>query len=124
MSEPCSLDELSRKKCVPCEGGVPALSRAEAEAALKALPGWSLAEDAKSIRKEWLLRDFVAAVDLIGRIRDAAEADGHHPDLHLTRYRRLEAVLYTHAIEGLSENDLILAAKIEKLPKVLKEPKR
>lgn len=120
MKEVCSLDQLAGKKCVPCEGGVPALSRAEAEEALKALPGWELSADAKLIRKGWLMKDFVAAVDLIAKIKEIAEADGHHPDLHLTRYRSLAVELYTHAIGGLSDNDLILAAKIETLPKRLK----
>lgn len=116
----CSIDQLSAKKCKPCEGGVPALSQGQAEDYLKALPGWSLSADAKGIRREWVMKDFVSAVELIGRIKDTAEADDHHPDLHLTRYRRLVVELSTHAIGGLSENDFILAAKIEKLPKSLK----
>jgi 4a-hydroxytetrahydrobiopterin dehydratase len=122
MADACNLDELARKKCKPCEGGVPALSRSEAQAALKGLPGWALAADAKSISRELLMKDFPAAVDLIRRIAEVAEADDHHPDLHLTGYRKLKVELSTHAIGGLSENDLILAAKIEKLPKELKKP--
>lgn len=119
----CSLDQLATRTCVPCARGVPALARAAAEAALKVLPGWSLAADAKSIRKEWVMKDFAAAVDLVCDIKASAEAEGHHPDLHLTRYRRLSVILYTHAIGGLSDNDLILAAKIEKLPKRLQRKK-
>jgi len=115
------IGELARKKRVPCEGGVPLLTRAQAKELLRALPGWTLASNGKSIRKEWLMKDFVAAVRLIDRIKDVAEADGHHPDLHLTGYRRLAVELFTHAIGGLSENDFILAAKIEKLPKALKK---
>ena len=118
--ESCSLDELTRKKCRPCEGGVPALSRQEAEAYLGELKEWKLASDARSIRRDLLMKDFVAAVELIGGIRDVAEADDHHPDLHLTGFRKLAIELSTHAIGGLSENDFILAAKIEKLPKDLK----
>lgn len=116
----CSIDQLSVKKCKPCEGGVPALNQGQAEDALRALPGWSLSGDAKGMRREWVMKDFVSAVELIGRIKDVAEADDHHPDLHLTSYRRLTVELSTHAIGGLSENDFILAAKIEKLPKSLK----
>ena len=63
------------------------------------------------------MKDFVSAVDFIGRIKKVAERDGHHPDLHLVRYRRMSVVLYTHAIGGLSENDFILAAKIERVAK-------
>jgi 4a-hydroxytetrahydrobiopterin dehydratase len=66
------------------------------------------------------MEDFVAAVELIGKIKDVAEADDHHPDLHLTSFRKLMVELSTHAIGGLSENDFIVAAKIEKLPKKLK----
>ncbi|MBI3551885.1 MAG: 4a-hydroxytetrahydrobiopterin dehydratase [Elusimicrobia bacterium] len=121
MAQACNLDDLTKKKCVPCEGGIPALSGAQAQDFLKALPGWMLAEDAKSISKQWLMKDFVAAVELIGDIRNVAEADDHHPDLHLTGFRKLSVELSTHAIGGLSENDFILAAKIEKLPKELKK---
>lgn len=91
----------------------------QARKKLEALPGWTL-EGGKAIRKEWLMKDFVAAVELIDRIRDVAEADDHHPDLHLTGFRRLAVELSTHSIGGLSENDFIVAAKIERLPKALK----
>jgi 4a-hydroxytetrahydrobiopterin dehydratase len=96
------------------------LSREEAQVYLKKLPNWKLAPDAKSICCDFLMKDFLSAVELIGRIAELSEAEGHHPDLHLTGYRRLEIELSTHAIGGLSENDFILAAKIEKLPKSLK----
>jgi 4a-hydroxytetrahydrobiopterin dehydratase len=121
VAKSCGIGELARKKCVPCEGGVPRVPRAQAREFLNALPGWTLASNAKSIRKEWLMKDFIAAVTLINRIKDVAETDDHHPDLHLTGYRRLAVELFTHAIGGLSENDFILAAKIEKLPKALKK---
>ena len=121
MAAACTSGSLSRKTCVPCEGGVPKLARAQSKEFLKALPGWKLAADAKSIRKEWLMKDFSASVKLIDRIKTVAEADNHHPDLHLTGYRRFAVELFTHAIGGLSENDFILAAKIEKLPKALKK---
>lgn len=120
MAQQCSLDQWAGKKCVPCEGGVPALSREEAENYLRELKNWKLAADAKSIRCELLMKDFLAAVELIRRIAEVAEAEDHHPDLHLSGYRRLAIELSTHAIGGLSENDFILAAKIEKLPKSLK----
>lgn len=118
--EGCSLDELAGKKCVPCEGGVPALTAEQSKSCLPALPGWTLAADAKSLRRDYLMKDFMAAVDFIRRVAEIAEAEDHHPDLHLTGYRRLAVELSTHAIGGLSENDFILAAKIERLPKALK----
>jgi len=86
----CSLDLLVVKKCKPCEGGVDPLPKAQC---LK------------------YLRDRIAKV---------AQKENHHPDLHLTGYRKLRVELSTHAIGGLSENDFILAARIERLPKKLK----
>lgn len=108
---------LLKKKCVPCEGGVPRLFRVQAKAFLKETPGWKLAGNAKSIRKEYVMKDFLAAVKFVNRIADISERENHHPDIFLTRYRRLAISLYTHAIGGLSENDFILAAKIEKAAK-------
>ena len=109
-----------KKQCVPCEGGVPALSKKEALRYLKDLKGWTLSEDEKGIRSEFFMKDFMAAIELINRIAQLAEKEDHHPDIHLTGYRKLVIKLSTHAINGLSENDFILAAKIDKLPKKLK----
>lgn len=106
-----------KAKCAPC-GGAPPLTQKEAKAYLQDLPGWSLKSDGKAIRTEYTLKDFVFAVELIRRIAKLAESQGHHPDLHLTRYRHLAIELSTHAIQGLSENDFILAAKINRLPKI------
>ena len=97
-----------------------ALSPESVKDQLKRAPDWKLLPDGKTIRREWQMKDFPAAVDLIIGIRDLAEAMDHHPDLHLTGYRRLAAELSTHSIEGLSENDFVLAAQIEGLPKSLK----
>jgi 4a-hydroxytetrahydrobiopterin dehydratase len=83
---------------------------------LKKLAGWKLTEDGKRIRKEWTLKNFMAGIDFFNRCAELAEADGHHPDLHLVGYRNLAVELWTHAIGGLSENDFILAAKIDELP--------
>jgi 4a-hydroxytetrahydrobiopterin dehydratase len=97
------------------------LLRAEqAREKLRALPGWTLAEDGKSIRKEYLLEDFLAAVALVSALAPFAEAADHHPDLKLSRYRRLEVLLTTHDAGGVTEKDFALAAKIESLPKALK----
>ncbi len=92
----------------------------EAQAQLRQLPGWSLSADGKEIRREWVMKDFLAAVRLIKAIAETAEREDHHPDLHLTGYRKLMVALSTHSIGGLSKNDFILAAKIEDLPKDLK----
>jgi 4a-hydroxytetrahydrobiopterin dehydratase len=108
--------ELTKKKCKPCEGGVEAVSPAEAAEQVAALPGWKLSGDGKMIRKEWRLKDFSAGIDFFQRVAEVANAEDHHPDLHLTGYRNVAIELTTHAIKGLSENDFILAAKIDALP--------
>jgi 4a-hydroxytetrahydrobiopterin dehydratase len=116
----CTIDELKRKKCVPCEGGVPPVERQEAERLLEDLPGWSLTDDGIRIRREWVAKDFLSAMDFFHRVAELAEDEGHHPDLHLVGYRNVAIELWTHAIGGLSENDFITAAKIEELPVKLK----
>ena len=92
------------------------MSRDEAEAFLKAIPGWKMAGDGKSIRRDWRMRNFTAGLDFFNRVAALAEEEGHHPDLHLVGYRNLSIDLSTHAIGGLSENDFIVAAKIDRLP--------
>jgi 4a-hydroxytetrahydrobiopterin dehydratase len=114
------MSDLSQKKCVPCEGGIAPLSSEKAESYLKEFPDWKLLSDGKAIRADYLMKDFMAAVGLIQAVAQVAESEDHHPDIHLTGYRKLAIELSTHAIGGLSENDFILAAKIEKLPKELK----
>lgn len=115
MSLP-SLECLIVKKCVPCEGGVPPVSRADAEERLADLSGWRLTDDGIRIRREWEVKNFLVALEFFNQVAALAEADGHHPDLHLERYRHVTVELWTHAIGGLSENDFILAAKINQLP--------
>ena len=115
-----SFKELSQKRCRPCEGEIQPMSAEQARAYLQGLPAWQLSPDGKSISKTYVMKGFAAAVKLIDAICEIAEAEDHHPDLHLTGYRKLQVELSTHAIKGLSENDFILAAKIETLPKELK----
>jgi 4a-hydroxytetrahydrobiopterin dehydratase len=115
-----SAEELTRKKCVPCEGGVPKLTLDEAKAQLVSTPGWSLTDDGQRIRREWTVKNFMAGIDFFNKVAEVAEAEGHHPDLHLVGYRNVAIEIWTHAIGGLSENDFILAAKIDTLPVKLK----
>ena len=119
-----SLEELSKKQCEACHGDAQALPSAKVNEYLPSLPGWELSADGKSIARPFFMKDFLSAVRLIQRIAEIAEAQDHHPDIHLTGYRKLKIELSTHAIGGLSENDFILAAKIETLPKELKEQKK
>ena len=111
---------LTLKKCKPCESGCDILSAAEARTQVDKLSGWRLTHQDKRIRKDWTVKDFMAGVKFFDRIAKLAESEGHHPDLHLEGYRKLWIELSTHAISGLSENDLILAAKIDELPVDLK----
>lgn len=115
MSTP-TLNELTSKKCVPCEGGVPPLSPAEVAELVETVPGWSATEDGKRIRRTWTARNFVAGLRFFDKVGELAEEEGHHPDLHLQGYRNVAIELTTHAIGGLSENDFILAAKINDIP--------
>jgi 4a-hydroxytetrahydrobiopterin dehydratase len=108
--------ELLAKKCVPCEGGVPKLSRGEAEALLAGAPGWSIDDKAERISRSWTAKNFMAGIDFFSKVAALAEAEGHHPDLHLEGYRNLKIVNWTHAVGGLTENDFILAAKINQVP--------
>jgi 4a-hydroxytetrahydrobiopterin dehydratase len=115
-----TICELSAKKCRPCEGGVPPLASAEIVELSRQVPEWRLTSDGQRIRREWRVRDFVTALDFFNRVGQIAEGEDHHPDLHLVGYRNVAIELWTHAINGLSENDFILAAKIDRLPVALK----
>jgi len=83
---------------------------------LKKLDFWQLTDDHKMIYREFILKDFLTAIDLIDRIALIAEDEKHHPDIHLTQYRNLRIALTTHDVGGLSEKDFIVARKINSLP--------
>lgn len=122
-SSACSIQtsaELVQKKCLPCEGGVPKYTEAQAEAQIKQLSQWRLTHNGMRIRRDWIVKNFIAAMQFFQQVANVAEADGHHPDLHLEGYRKVWIEIWTHAIGGLSENDFILAAKIDQLPIELK----
>ncbi len=109
-------DSLASKRCVPCEGGVPMLKPNEVRELLTKVPGWSVSAEGKKIHRDWRLKNFVASLEFFQAIGQIAETEQHHPDLHLTGYRNVNVEIWTHAIGGLSENDFILAAKINELP--------
>lgn len=95
----------------------------EAKSQLDGLPGWRISHTGKRIRKDWTVKNFMAGLDFFKRVGQVAEAENHHPDLHLEGYRKVWIELSTHAIGGLSENDFILAAKINELSVELQPPK-
>lgn len=105
-------ENLLKKKCVPCEGGALPLDRAQAEKYMDMVSGWELAEDGKNITKVFKFQDFIGAINFVNKISEIAESEGHHPDINI-RYSKVKIILSTHAIGGLSENDFILAAKID-----------
>jgi 4a-hydroxytetrahydrobiopterin dehydratase len=116
-------NQLAEKKCVPCEGGVDPCPLPQAQKQLQNLPGWRITHDGKRIRKDWVVKDFMGGLRFFDKVAEVAEADGHHPDLHIEGYRNVWIEIWTHAIGGLSENDFILAAKIDQLPIEVKKPK-
>jgi 4a-hydroxytetrahydrobiopterin dehydratase len=116
-----TASELAKKHCVSCEGEAKPLPREQAQRYLADMSEWKLTPDGKRIRREWRVKDFEVGLDFFNRIGRLAEEEGHHPDLHLVGYRNVTVELWTHAIGGLSENDFILAAKIDKLGVELKK---
>ena len=108
--------DLARMKCKPCEGGAKPFDRETSEEYLAHVDGWKLAEDGKRISKRYTFRNFKQALDFVNRVGALAEDEGHHPDINFT-WGRVDIALSTHAISGLSENDFILAYKIDYLPR-------
>ncbi len=106
--------DLAQKKCVACESGMPPLSRDEAMILMKQLQGWTLSGDARWISKEFKFKDFKEALAFTDKVGAIAEDEGHHPDIQLS-WGKVIVELTTHNIKGLSENDFIVAAKVDKI---------
>jgi 4a-hydroxytetrahydrobiopterin dehydratase len=104
---------LADQKCVPCSGDTPPLTADEIAPLLAQLEGWEV-DGSGHLRKSFKLKNFVAAVELVNAITPVAEAEGHHPDLHVS-WGKVGVELWTHAIKGLSESDLVMAAKIDRV---------
>lgn len=107
-------NQLAQHHCVPCEGGVAPLTRAEFAVYLPQVSAWEVVNE-RQLQREVVLPNFAAAVELIQKIAVIAETEGHHPDLYLHDYKKLRVELSTHAIGGLSVNDFVLAVKIDEL---------
>lgn len=106
------MTELASKRCRPCEGGTPPLNIEETRKLLTQVDGWKLENHA--IQKSYKFKYFVEAMRFVNRVAEVAEKEGHHPDIHIS-YNNVKIRLTTHAIGGLSENDFILAAKVDQL---------
>jgi 4a-hydroxytetrahydrobiopterin dehydratase len=104
---------LADKVCIPCRGGVPALKGAALEALKPEVPGWDIVNE-HHLRKIYKFPDFKTALDFVNRAGAIAEEQQHHPDL-LLAWGKVEVTIYTHKIDGLTESDFILAAKIDRV---------
>ena len=113
--------DLTKTRCTPSKTGGKALTVSQLKKYLAVVPHWLLAADGKCIRRKWVVKDFLVALDFFNRVGRIAQAEDHHPDLHLRGYRNVTIELSTHDLGGLSENDFIVAAKINQLPVKLKE---
>jgi 4a-hydroxytetrahydrobiopterin dehydratase len=108
------MTKLSERRCIPCEGGVDPLTKAQAEELMKELNSeWSLIDDAHLLARSFEFPNFKKTMEFVNKVADIAEEENHHPDLTVS-YGNVGVELMTHAIGGLSENDFILAAKIDK----------
>ena len=105
---------LTAKTCTPCRGGVPPLSRADAERLLAETPDWTLNGDATQIERSFKFADFAGALAFVDRVGGLAEEEGHHPDIAFG-WGYCRVVFWTHKIKGLHENDFIMAAKVNAL---------
>jgi 4a-hydroxytetrahydrobiopterin dehydratase len=107
------MSGLAEKTCIPCRGGVPPLSPAQIEPLLLEVPQWSVVEY-HHLRREFQFPDFGKALSFVNQIGQLAEEQGHHPDIYLA-WGKVDVTIWTHKINGLTESDFILAAKIDAL---------
>ena len=106
-------EPLIARHCVPCEGGVAPLGEPRVQEYLALIPAWEVRSG--KLCRALVFPNFVAAMRLLNEVANVAEAEGHHPDFCLHDYNKVDFSLWTHAIGGLSENDFILAARIDQL---------
>ena len=111
------MSDLSEKKCIPCEGGIPAFDISEIHKYLKKVDGWKVESDENKsyfLLKDFKFKNFVESQDFVNKVGMLAETENHHPDITFGwGYAKIK--IFTHAIKGLAESDFILAAKIDKL---------
>jgi len=107
--------DLASKTCVPCRGGVPPLAGDELREYQRQVPEWDV-QNGHHLHRSYTFPDFRSALTFVNRVGELAEEQGHHPDIFLT-WGKVEIKIWTHKIDGLTESDFILAAKIERLPR-------
>ena len=103
---------LTPKKCKPCEGGIPPLTEEQANDLLKQIPTWTIKEG--HVLKQFQFKNFKEAISFVNKVADIAEQEGHHPNIAIN-FKKVDIELWTHAINGLSENDFIVPAKIDEI---------
>lgn len=106
-------EDLTKKRCVPCEGGTKPFSSKQAKVYLKQVRDWKF--EGNKIKLDIKFKNFKEAMKFVNKVARLAEKERHHPDILIYSWNRVRFILYTHAIGGLSENDFILAAKINEL---------
>tara|TARA_B100000700_G_C14923783_1_gene798383 strand:+ start:247 stop:582 length:336 start_codon:yes stop_codon:yes gene_type:complete len=110
---------ISKKKCIPCQGGIPPLKNKEIDILMKQLSdNWKVYKN-KEIRKEYIFKKYTDAINFSNQIANLSEKEGHHPFIHIN-YKKVIIILFTHKIHGLHENDFIIAAKCDIIFKLLK----
>ena len=107
--------DYTQRKCAPCERGTPPLGPQAVDEALGSLDGWDARDARTRIHKHYRFKDFVEAMRFVNAMATLAEAEGHHPDFTV-HWNTVDVTLWTHAVGGLSDNDLIVAAKLDLLP--------
>lgn len=105
------MEDLTTRRCEPCEEGAPALKGVELRRLYAQLDGWTMVNE-HHLEKEYLFQDFREALGFVNRLGEVAEREGHHPDVFLA-WGKVKVTLWTHSVGGLSENDFILAAKAD-----------
>jgi len=108
------MSEIARKTCTPCRGGVPPLTIDESAAMLRQTPEWEMLDNGRRIQRSFKFTDFATAFGFVKLVSDLAESEGHHPDITFG-WGYVTVSLQTHKINGLHENDFILAAKIDEV---------
>ncbi len=107
------MSELANKTCVPCRGDVPPLEGEELEELSRQVPGWEVVDE-HHLKREFRFKNFREALDFVNRVGELAEEQAHHPDIDFG-WGRAAVKIFTHKIDGLTESDFILAAKVERL---------
>ncbi|XP_051133773.1 pterin-4-alpha-carbinolamine dehydratase 2, mitochondrial-like [Andrographis paniculata] len=113
-----TMDDLSMKKCVPCDTKeLRPMTGEAAKILIQQVPGWNLLNEGgfQKLHRSWKVKTFVKGMEFLRLVADISEAEGHHPDLHLVEWNNIKIDIWTHAVGGLTENDFILAAKINGL---------